>query len=362
MSDSESAPPLSEDALAALLELLDTPAPSGSEARAGAVWNRRARRFTDDVRTDALGASYATFGDPDHAERPHIALVGHLDEIGLIVSRIDDKGFLRCLNVGGWDIAVLIGQRVRIDGTPSGSVIHGAIARTAVHVLDADARGKVPKLDELWIDIGATSRDEACAMVQIGDPAVIDVTPKLIGPPGSHRLMSRSLDNRVGCFVVLEAARLAAQQGARATITAVGCVGEEIGMGGSTAAIFGLQPDYAVAVDVTSPGDTPGGSDIGDLHLGKGPILTRGATTNARVMRALIGAAQRAGLPHQLRGKGIRTGTDVDQIVKAGGKHATGLVSVPARYLHTPVEQVDLRDVRASIDVLVAWIQEVANQ
>lgn len=358
-TSASSDPPLDVDAERFLLELLDVPAPSGFEEPAAELWQQRARELGLEVRADRVGTSFAT---ANRGAGVRVAIVGHLDEIGLIVTKIDSKGFLKVGSVGGWDPVVLPGQRVRIVSSRSDAPVLGSISRTAVHALDADARMKAPKIEDLTVDIGAGDRDAADALVRVGDPIVLDVTPTRIGGPGSTRLMSRSIDNRVGAFIALEVARIAAQRSVAAEVVAVGSVGEEIGMGGATVAVFGLEPDRTCVVDVTTPGDTPGASDLGDLKLGAGPILTRGASLAEPVVAELIAAAQHADLPHQLRAKGIRTATDADQTVKAGRGVATCLVSVPARYLHTPVEQVDLRDIRTSIDVILAWIEHVAKE
>lgn len=341
-----------------LLRLLDEPAPSGFEDPAAERWRSYASTFGADIATDRIGTSFATVG---RGAGPRVAIVGHVDEIGLIITKISDKGFCKVGSIGGWDAVVLPGQRIRILGTPAGGPVLGTISRTAVHALDQAARDKAPKVDELWVDIGASSVAEAKELVRVGDPAVMDVSPRRIGGPNATRLVSRSIDNRVGAFIALEVAREAQVRGIAAEVVAVGSVGEEIGMGGATAAAYGLQPDRTCVVDVTTPGDTPGASDLGDLKLGKGPIISRGSTLSARVVEELIAAAEAADLPFQLRAKGLRTATDADQTIKAGAGTATCLVSVPARYLHTPVEQVDLRDIRTSIDVIVAWIEQVAT-
>lgn len=341
-----------------LLELLDEPAPSGFEEPASERWRAYAQGFGADVRIDRIGTSFATVGS---GSGPRVAIVGHVDEIGLIITKINDKGFCRVGSIGGWDPVVLPGQRIRIVGTPAGGTVFGTISRTAVHALDQAQREKAPKVDDLWVDVGASSAEEARRLVRVGDPAVMDVTPQRIGGADATRLVSRSIDNRVGAFIALEVARIAMQRTIAAEVVAVGSVGEEIGMGGATVAAYGLRPDRTCVVDVTTPGDTPGAGDLGDLKLGNGPIISRGSTLSARVVEELIAAAEAAELPFQLRAKGLRTATDADQTIKAGHGTATCLVSVPARYLHTPVEQVDLRDIRSSIDLIVAWIERVAT-
>lgn len=348
-------PQLDAAALSFLLEFADTPAPAGFEEPAADAWCAYARDYADAVRVDHVGNCFATLNS---GGSPRVTITGHLDEIGLIVTKVDDKGFLRCTDIGGWDIAVLVGQRVRVLGQDG--VVHGTISRPAVHVLEQAAREQVPKLRDLWIDIGAEHGDEARERVAIGDPLVIDVTPIQLG---EHRLVSRSLDDRVGSFVALEALRELAgdRDGLAAEVVAVGSTREEIGADGALTATHHLQPDAAIAVDVTTPSDTPGGNDTGDLSLGNGPIITRGASTNAGLVERLIAVAIEGGIPHQLRGMGLRTRTDVDAISRAGSGVPAALLSVPARYLHSPCEQVDLRDVRATIDLLVAWVRTLGR-
>lgn len=335
----------SADQIADLVELLDTPGPSGFEAPVAEAWRQLAQRGGAEVRVDAVGNSYATVNS---GAARRVAIIGHVDEIGLIVTRIDDKGFLRCTSIGGWDVAVLVGQRVRVL-TEHGPVI-GSVSRPAVHVLQGADKERVPKLSALWIDIGAEDGDDARSRVRVGDAAVIDVVPIRLG---QHRLLSRSIDNRVGAFVSLQAAL--ACSGLDVEVTAIGSIGEEIGGAGAVASAYSLAPDAAIVVDVTTPGDTPSAGDTGDLYLGRGPIVTRGATTTAAVVDELLAAADAAKLPCQLRGLGIRTRTDADSVVRAGGGVPVALVSIPARYLHSPCEQVDLRDVQTGIELIAAW-------
>lgn len=341
-----------------LLEFLDEPAPSGFEEPAAARFAAYASSFGANVTTDPVGNTFAVTSP---GRGPRVAIVGHVDEVGLIITKINDKGFLKVSSIGGWDTVVLPGQRVRILGTPAGGAVLGTISRTAIHALDASARKHAPKIEDLWVDIGVSDAQAARELVRVGDPMVMDVSPRRIGREGSTRVVSRSIDNRVGAFIALEVARLSAKQELAAEVVAVGSVGEENGMGGATIAAYTIEPDRTCVVDVTTPADSPGASDLGDLKLGDGPILSRGATLTASVVDELISAAEARELPHQLRAKGVRTATDADQTIKAGRGTATCLVSVPARYLHTPVEQVDLCDVRAAIDVILAWVASVAD-
>src|SRR5579871_2300683 len=230
----------------ALRRLLAAAGPSGYETAPAAAFAEIARAFTDDVATDLMGNVVARVpGTADGA--PLLAIVGHIDEIGLMVTHIDDDGFLRVLGVGGWDAQILAGQRVELmtrDG-----VLPGVIGRRAIHLLREEDRKKVPELRELYVDIGARSGDEARDRVRIGDVAVIAGEPvELLG----DRVVSRAMDNRLGAFIALEAARLVAESGgAPGAVAACGVVQEEITLGGARTSAYRLEPHVAIVVDVT---------------------------------------------------------------------------------------------------------------
>ena len=249
-----------------LQRLLTTPGPSGYEGDAAAVWREAAAEFAD-VSTDALGSSVARVRGT--ADGPLLAIVGHIDEIGVHVSHIDDDGFLRFGSVGGWDPIILVGQRVTLV-TRDGE-IPGVIGKKPIHLMKDEDRKRVPELKDLHIDIGAGDGDDARSLVRIGDVAVIAGEPVEL-PNG--RLVSRALDNRIGCYVALEAARLVAEAGGAAgDVAAVAAVQEEITFAGSRTTAFSLAPDLAVAVDVTFATDQPG-VELGELTkhpLGSGP-------------------------------------------------------------------------------------------
>ncbi len=337
-----------------LLDYLDSVGPSGFEDAAAEMWRRRAEAIGfEKVEQDSSGNSYAWLSGSGR----RIMLCGHVDEIGLIVTRVDDKGFLRCAAIGGWDTGVLLGQRVRI-APEGGQYVYGTLTRVAVHELDESAGGKTPKLKDLWIDIGAGSKDEALALVSVGSPATLDWSPRWLN---ERRLVSKAIDNRVGSFVVLEALRRLKDSGFEsAEVVAVASVGEEIGGRGARVASHRLAPDFALNVDVTTPGDTPGGESIGDLKIGGGPIVTRGASTSNDLVQTVVNAASNAEIEVQLRGMGVRTRTDADQITMAGRGVPTALVSVPCRYLHTPCEHCDVLDIDDVVSVLVATVKELA--
>jgi endoglucanase len=288
---------------------------------------------------------------------PTLAVIGHIDEIGVHVSHIDDDGYLRFGEVGGWDPVVLVGQRVRI-GTRDGS-IDGVIGRKPIHLLKGPDREKVPQIKDLHIDIGAKDGDEARELVRIGDVAVIGVEP--IELP-NDRLISRALDNRIGCFVAAEAARLVAQGGgAPGDVVAVAVVQEETTFAGSRTSSFALEPDLAIVVDVTFATDQPG-VDLGPITkhtLESGPVIARGTTLHPRVSDLLYETAEQEELPFTVESLGRMTGTDADAVHISRAGIPTGIVSVPIRYMHSPVELVSLRDIEVAAKLIAAFAQRL---
>jgi putative aminopeptidase FrvX len=335
--------------------LLTTPGPSGHEGDAAAAWRAAAEPFAA-VSADALGSSVARVTGT--AGGPLLAIVGHIDEIGVHVSHVDDDGFLRFGSVGGWDPVVLVGQRVTLV-TRAGP-IPGVIGKKPIHLMKDEDRKKVPELKDLHIDIGAKDGDDARSRVRIGDVAVIAGEPVEL-PNG--RLASRALDNRIGCYVALEAARLvAAAGGAPGDVAAVAAVQEEITFAGSRTTAFSLAPDVAIAVDVTFATDQPG-VDLGELTrhpLGSGPSLTRGSTIHPRVFELLHDAAEAEGIPFTVAAAGRATGTDADAIHLSRAGIPTALVSVPLRYMHSPVELCQLDDVEHAAKLIAAFALRLA--
>jgi endoglucanase len=335
-----------------LLErLLTATGPSGHEADPSRVWREACAAFTEHVSVDHLGSSVARV--PGTAGGPSLAIVGHIDEIGLHVTHIEEGGFLRFGEVGGWDPVVLIGQRVRLM-TRAGPVL-GAIARKPIHLLKQDDRSKAPELKELHIDIGAGDAEEAGKLVRIGDVAVIDSGPVEF-PNG--RIVSRALDNRVGCYIAAEGARLVAEQGgAPGDVSALAVVQEETTFAGSRTSAFALEPDVAIVVDLTFATDQPG-VELGQITkhtLGSGPVIARGTTLHPKVFELLYEAGERAEIPLTLESLGRHTLTDADAIHLSRSGIPTGLVNVPCRYLHSPVEMAALEDIEACAKLIAAF-------
>jgi putative aminopeptidase FrvX len=335
-----------------LRKLLTAAGPSGYETAPAAVFSEAARAFTDDVSVDIMGSAIARVpGTADGV--PSLAIVGHIDEIGLIVTHIDDNGFLRFLGVGGWDPQILVGQRVELltrDGR-----VPGVAGRKAIHLLREEDRKKVPELRDLHIDIGAKDGDDARARVRIGDVAVIAGEPLEVA---NDRVVSRSMDNRLGAFIALEAARLVAQDGgAPGDVLACGVVQEEITFGGARTSAYSLQPGVAIVVDVTHETGSPGVdvNQIGKHEFGAGPIIERGSLLNPVVFELLHEAAEREQIPFTIQASARSTGTDADAIHLSRAGVPTGGVSIALRYMHSPVEMVQLDDITACAKLIAAF-------
>jgi putative aminopeptidase FrvX len=336
-----------------LLELLAAHGPSGYEADPAAVWLAAAKAFAT-ASTDVMGTPLALVA-PKHGfegSPKRLLVMGHIDEIGLIVTHIDDDGYLWFSPVGGWDAQILVGQRVAL-ATREG-VVRGVVGKKPIHLLRDEERKKVAEIRELHIDIGASDGKQAREHVRIGDVAVIDADPvQLLG----GRLVSRALDNRIGSFVALEAARLVAEAGgAEWELAAVAVAQEEITFGGSRTSTFSLAPDAAIVIDVTHATDAPGieVKELGKHELGSGPVVTRGSTIHPRLFELLHDTATEEQIPFTVEASARATGTDADAVHLTRAGVPTALVSIPLRYMHSPVELVQLDDVHAAARLIAA--------
>jgi putative aminopeptidase FrvX len=338
-----------------LKRLLSTPGPSGDEAAAGRVWRSEAGAFANRVWADVRGSSFAVLD----GGAPRVLLAGHIDEIGLMVSYIDDEGYLSFQGVGGWDVQVLVGQRVRLLGK-QGEVI-GVIGKKPIHLFKGDDREKASKIEDLWIDIGAQNRAEAQERLRVGCVGVIDA-PVYEFPNG--RIVSRSIDDRIGAFTVLEALRLLAQDPPQATVAAVATAQEEITFAGASTAAFSFEPQVAIAVDVTFATDHPGmdKKQNGDVKLGGGPVLTRGSANSPVAYDMLLEIAEREGIPYSLQVSPRYTGTDADAIHISRGGVATAVISIPNRYMHSPNEMIELSDVENAVKLIAAFVRSLSAE
>lgn len=338
-----------------LVELLNAKSPSGAEGQAQAVYDKYVEPISDAYERDTLGNRIATLNGNGG---PSVMYSGHLDELGFIVTYIDDNGFLYFATIGGHDRIIIPGRRVRIQ-TANG-VVKGVTGKRAVHLMDAKDREKVPKVNEMWIDIAASDKDDAASRVQVGDVATYDHEFELIhGSIGA----ARAFDNKCGAYIVGETLRRLSEKrrSFEARVVSVGTSQEEIGVRGATTSSYGVNPDFAVAVDVNHSTDHPDCDKrkFGSTKLGAGPIITRGPNINPIVFEKLIDAAKNRDIPYQLEGDPRPTGTDARAIQMARNGVATGLISVPLRYMHTPSEVVDLEDVEKCVQLLVGFSEDL---
>jgi endoglucanase len=341
---------------ALLRELLETPGTSGTEQRIQAVVRRYAGAFADSVTTDVHGNVLAVV-NPQGTKT--ILLDAHCDQIGLIVRHIDSQGYLRVNAIGGWDTQILLGQRMIVH-TATGPVA-GVIARKPIHLLDPDERKSAPKLKELWIDIGSASEAETRSLVQIGDWA----TPEpCLRELRNGRLSSPAMDDRAGLWVVLTALRKVAAAGPAVRVCVLSAVQEEVGLRGATTGGFSAAPDVAIAVDVTHATDCPGidQNEFGRIEIGKGPVIVRGPNANPRVVELLTERAAAGGIPVQFNALGAPASNDAATLQLTRGGCAVGLVTLPNRYMHSPVELVAQSDLEHASELLAAFCLAVTPE
>jgi endoglucanase len=289
---------------------------------------------------------------------PLLVVLGHIDEIGVMVTHVDEKGFLFFRGVGGWRPEVLLGQRVELLAREGR--VPGVIGRKGRKAPKRDEKEEPLQLDDLHIDVGARDRDDALRLVRLGDVAVIAGEPSELA---NGRLASRALDNRLGAYVALEAARLVAEAGgAPGDVAAVAAVQEEVGdYGGARTSVFGLEPDVALAVDVTDATDIPEGDPKawGEAKVGEGPAINRGSTINPKVFELLVESAEAEGIAYVVNVSSGTTYTDMDAAYASRAGIGSGLISLATRYIHTPTELVSLDDVEAAARLVAAFAQRL---
>jgi putative aminopeptidase FrvX len=336
-----------------LRDLLQTPGTSGGEQQVQQVVRSFAHAFADELTTDVHGNVLATVNP---SGGPTILLDAHCDQIGLIVRHIDSQGFLRVNPVGGWDIQILLGQKVVVH-TKQG-LINGVIARKPIHLLDPDERKTIPKMKDLLVDIGSASEAETRQIVQIGD----FVTPEpCLRELRNGRLAGVAMDNRTGVWVVMNALRILAARRPSARIVAVSSVQEEIGLRGTRSSAFNVNPDVGIAVDVTHATDCPGidQNEFGRIEIGKGPVLVRGANANPGVLNLLMETASASEIPYQINALGYPASNNAAEIQLIRGGCAAGLVTIPNRYMHSPVEVVAFSDLEHAARLIAEFCMQV---
>jgi putative aminopeptidase FrvX len=335
--------------------LVSTPSPSGFEQPVAQVFRDYVGSLADRVTTDVMGNVTAII-NPNASTR--VMYAGHMDEIGFIVHYIDQDGFLYFDSIGGTDVATEIGQRVWVHGHER---VAGVIGRKAIQTFTASDRAQTPPMKDLWIDIGATSREDAEKVVKVGSPVTRQAEFALL--QGS-RAVGRAFDNKVGLFIAAEVLRCLAEHGgvhADVGIYILGTVQEEIGSRGAETAAYNVAPRAALAVDMGVATDYPGAhpQDQGEMILGSGPAIWQGPNTNPVVFRTLQAAAEENNIPYQLAAYGQSSPTDGRKLQTNRGGVATGVISVPLRYMHAPSEVLCLNDVQSTINLMCAYCRRV---
>lgn len=331
--------------------ILTTPSPSGYEVPVQNVVREYAAGFADDVQTDVHGNVIAV-RNPGSPLR--VMLAGHCDQIGLIVQHVDDEGFIYVQPIGGWDPQVLIGQRLTVWGDKG--PVPGMIARKPIHLLNEEERKQVPKIKDLWLDIGANSKSDALEVVRVGDPVTVELAFQELR---NRRAISSAMDDKTGMWVVMEALRRVDPKKLQCAVYAVSTVQEEIGLRGAHTSAFGIDPQVGIAVDVTHATDCPTieKKEEGDVQLGKGPVVYRGPNMNPRVVERLLQAADQHKIPYQLGAAGRASPTDANPIQVSRAGVAASLISIPNRYMHSPVEMISLDDIDRAADLLARFVE-----
>ena len=347
---------MNRDSYLFLKTLMQQPSPSGFEVPAQKVIRQRMKAFAQKVTTDVHGN---VIGVLNEKAATKIMLAGHVDEIGLMITHVDNNGYLYFATIGGCDPAVLVSQRVSILAAKG--AVRGVVGRKPIHMMDQAERGKEIKLDDLWIDIGAKDRADALKAVGIGDPVVI--VPDFI-ELRNGLVSSRAFDDRAGAWAVTEVLRALSGKKIKVAVYAVSTVQEELGIRGAITSAYAVKPAAGIAVDVGFASDFPAGEPkkTGEIALGKGPILHAGANINPVLGRMLCDTAGKKGIKYQMQAEPRATGTDANAMQLARGGSAAALISIPNRYMHTSVEVVSLSDLEATVALIAETILAMSGR
>jgi putative aminopeptidase FrvX len=328
------------ESLQFLEKLINTPSPSGHEARGQRVWLDYVAPFADETFSDPYGNTVAVL---NKGGSPRLMLAAHADEICMVVNYITDQGFVYVRKMGGIDPAITKAQRVVIHSRRG--PVKGVVGNVAPHLMKADPDRKAPKIEDLFIDIGARNRKEAEGLIRVGDPITLSDQFELLR---NDLAVARAFDNRIGTFAVAEALRqLSAEKGKlEAEVLAVSNIMEEVGLLGARQIAYTLKPDVAVVVDVTHATDYPTVSQQqhGDIKIGSGPTITHGVCNHPEVVARLESVAKARKIKLQHEATSNSSGTDTDVIFWTRGGIPSALISLPNRYMHSPVEVVSLKD------------------
>ncbi len=337
-------------------DLVLAPSPSGFEQPAQEVYRNYIKEYADEVKTDVHGNVIAM---KKGIGKLRFMVVGHADEIGLMVHYIDDDGFIRFKVVGGVDTNLLPGLRVSIYHGKK--VVRGVIGRKPIHLLKSDERKQAPKFEDLWIDIGAKDKKAAEKKVTIGDIATFSPGMEMLS---SDFVTTKATDNKAGVYVAAAVLKELAGEKVSPNVYAVSSVQEEIGLRGAKTSAFGIDPHVGIAIDVTHATDYPGMNKalLGECALGKGPVVVVGANINPKVFQLLKEAAEKAKITYQIEAAPRGTGTDANAIQTTRSGVAAGLISIPNRYMHTPNEIISFKDLDGAVKIIAEFVRMIDDK
>ena len=340
-----------------LKQLLETPSATGTEIAVAELVRERLAGTADEIQTDVMGSVHARLSGTGVA--PSLMLSAHMDEIGLMVTYISDEGFLSVSSVGGVDAAILPGMRVDVHASNSFEPLRGVVGRKPIHLIEPDERKTVTPLSSLVIDLGMKPK-RVKKLVRVGDPITFGVGFERFG---DDMAVSKCFDDKCGVWIACRVMEKLARAGrAPGDFIAVATTQEEVGTRGAMTSAHAVNPDVALAFDVTHATDYPGidKTKYGKIVCGAGPVIARGPNINPVVFERLVAAAEAEGVPYQLEAEPSVTGTDARAIQVTRGGIPTGLISVPLRYMHTPTEVICLRDLEATVRLITRFAQDLA--
>jgi endoglucanase len=331
-----------------LEKLMNTPTPSGYEDKGRKIWRDEIKSYADQVHGDVHGNSFAVV---NKGKKKRIMLAGHIDELGFQVKYINKEGFIYFNTLGGFDIGIIPGRKVRIH-TSQGDLL-GVIGRKAIHLIESKDRDKVSQIHELSIDIGATSKEEVEKLTQIGDPITYDNN---FEPLLNDLYVSRAFDDKIGAYIVAEVMKnISAKKDAfKASLYSVATCQEEVGLRGAQTSAYTIEPHVGFAIDVTHGTDTPDvdNNKYGEINVGQGVVIGRGPNFNSKLLDLMIAVAKKHKIDYQIESSSRPTGTDANVIQVARSGVATGLLKIPCRYMHTFTEVISMRDVENCVKLL----------
>ncbi|MBN1948657.1 MAG: M42 family metallopeptidase [Candidatus Cloacimonetes bacterium] len=336
--------------------LVLAPSPSGFEQPAQNVYRSFVKPYADELLNDVHGNVIAL---KKGTGKLRVMIVGHADEIGMMVRYIDDDGFIHFTAIGGIDATILPGLKVKVYH--GNKVYRGLIGRKPIHLLKGDEKGRSPQISDLWIDIGAKNKKDSEKKVCVGDFITFDPGMEMLS---RDLVTTKATDNKSGVFVAAGVLKALSGEKTKASIYAVSSVQEEIGLRGATTSAFGIDPHIGIAIDVTHATDYPGmdKKQVGDIKLGGGPVLAIGANINPRILELLKKAAADAGIKPQFEAAPRGTGTDANAIQLTRSGVATGLISIPNRYMHTPTEIVSFSDLEGTVKILAEFVRKLDDK